>query len=72
MTSTTIGRSAPSALLHSLLRLTFAVVLAAVLFAGAFAAARATSPTHTNRSVVTVGATSDDGLTDACRAGRAC
>jgi hypothetical protein len=72
MTSTTIERPAPSALLHSLLRFTVAVVLAAVLFAGAFAAGRATSPTHTIRSIVTVPVASADGPTDACRAGRAC
>jgi hypothetical protein len=72
MTATTIEQPASSALLHTLLRFTFAVVLAVVLSVGAFAVGRATSPTHTVRSVVTVPAASADGSADVCHIGRAC
>jgi len=72
MTATTIQQPTSSALSHALLRFALAIVLAVVLFAGAFAAGRATSPTHTVRSIVTVPATTNDGLSSACGVGRAC
>jgi hypothetical protein len=75
MTSTTIQRSAPLSSVRSVPRFVFAVVFAVVLIAAAYAVGRATSPTHTIHSVITVPAAASapaDGPTDACRHGRAC
>jgi hypothetical protein len=72
MTSTTIDRPASSVIDSTAVRLLLAVVFAIALFAAAFAAGRATSPSHTVRTVVTVPAASGAGHTDACHLGRAC
>jgi hypothetical protein len=72
MASTTIDRSAPSTLLRSLPSFAFAVLLAVVLVAGAYAIGRATAPNHTIRSIVTAPAAPVDRPTNSCPLGRAC
>ena len=72
MTSSTIDRPASPVIDNTAVRLLLAVAFSIALFAAAFAAGRATSPTRTARTVVTVPAASGAGHADACRLGQAC
>jgi hypothetical protein len=72
MTATTINRPAPLELSRAIWRFVFGTLLMLVLVAGAFAIGRASAPTHTVRSVVTVPAAPTVSIADTCHPGRPC
>lgn len=72
MTATAIHRPARLELSRAIWRFMLGALLMLVLVAGAFAVGRASAPTHTVRSVVTVPASPATSIADTCRAGRPC
>ncbi len=72
MTATTINTRPPLELPRRLWRLALAPMMAAGLLAGSFAVGRASAPTHTVRSVVTVPGASAPAPADVCRLARPC
>jgi hypothetical protein len=71
MTATTIDQRTPFNLVFPALRLLLAFAIAIAVLAATFVVGRASAPTHTVRTVVTVPAAAS-APTDSCRRGRPC
>lgn len=72
MTATTLDRRPPLGVLSPAARFVLAVIVATVLLVSAFVIGRASAPTHTLRSIISVPAATSHTVVDACRIGRPC